>query len=135
MTQTCEELVTPNELFEFNQNFGPQPEYEAEPGSLAARVVELRGVACGWSNQTSNETIEIAVAHLPTSDITDLKNDLVLKSTAIPTYGDEAYFDSDSGVGTAQVFSGDYWIVARSVTFYEPGDATTLVEDVIQALS
>ena len=54
----------------------------------------------------------------------------------VPTYGEEAYFSvGDDGIGVAQVFQGPYWIVAASPVFFEPGDATEIVQSVIDALS
>ena len=53
----------------------------------------------------------------------------------VPTYGDEAYFSvGGNGVGTAIVFQGTYWIVLESPAFFEPGDATDLVDSVIAGL-
>ncbi|THG31506.1 iron ABC transporter ATP-binding protein [Naasia lichenicola] len=135
VVQTCDQLITPDELYAFNPNVGVNPAYQAETGTTASRIVSLQGVACGWSNQTSNETIEIAVAHLSSTAIEGLKNELALSSTPVPTYGDEAYFEVNSGLGEANVFSGDYWIYARSTTFLEPGDAAMLMDDVMAALT
>ena len=52
----------------------------------------------------------------------------------VPTYGDEAYFSVADGVGTAIVFDRSYWLVATSVAFFEPGDATEIVESALSAL-
>ena len=134
VTLTCDQLVSPDQLYEFNPNVGVNPAYQAEAGTTASKMVSLQGVACGWSNQSSNETIEIAVAHLSPAAIETLKNDLVLTSNPVPTYGEEAYFSLDGGLGEANVFQGDYWIYTRSATYIEPGDATPLVDDVIAAL-
>ena len=40
----------------------------------------------------------------------------------------------DTGVGVAQVFQGPYWIVTESKVFFEPGDATEIIQSVIAAL-
>ena len=57
------------------------------------------------------------------------------QSELVPTYGEEAYFTlGGNGVGTAIVFQGPYWIVLESPVFYEPGDATPIVESVIAGL-
>ena len=50
-----------------------------------------------------------------------------MPTPSVPTYGGVDYFEMKDGIGTANVFSGDYWIVARSVEFFEPGDAESLI--------
>ena len=52
----------------------------------------------------------------------------------VPTYGDEAYFSIEGDVGIAQVFQGPYWIVVESPAFFEPGDATEIVQSIIDGL-
>ena len=131
---TCDDLISAQELYDINPNFGTLPSYAPEAGSDAAKAVADQGIACAWSNQTSNEVIEISVAHLSSDEITAMKNALIASSNPVPTYGTEAYFQMDGQVGDAQIFKDDYWIVARSVTFFEPGDAGKYVDDVLGAL-
>lgn len=134
VTQTCDQLISPQALYDFNPNYAPVPDYAPAPGSDAALIQSYEGVACGWVNLSSNDTIEIAVAHLSPADIEKLANNLVLTTPSVPTYGGVDYFKNENGVGTANVFSGEYWIVARSVEFFEPGDAAQLIESVKGAL-
>jgi hypothetical protein len=135
MALACDQLISTQQLYDINPNYGTLPSYSPEAGSDAAKAVADRGVACAWSNQTSNEVVEVSVAHLSTADITAMKNSLIASSNPVPTYGTEAYFQMDGRVGDAQIFKGDYWIVARSVTFFEPGDAGKYVDDVLAALN
>ena len=50
------------------------------------------------------------------------------------TYGGVDYFERTDEVGVANAFEGDYWIVADSKEFLEPGDAVTLIDAVKAAL-
>jgi hypothetical protein len=134
VTQTCDELVSLQTLYDYNPNWAPVPDYAPAPGSDGALIQSYSGVACGWMNLSSNATMEIAVAHLSPADIDKLANNLVLTTPSVPTYGGVDYFQSKNGTGTANVFSGDYWIVARSVDFFEPGDPAKLIESVKAAL-
>jgi hypothetical protein len=134
VTLTCDQLISPEQLYDYNPNVGVNPAYQAETGTTASKIVSQQGVACGWSNQTSNETIEIAVAHLSPAAIETLKNSLVTTSNPVPTYGDEAYFSVTNGLGEANVFQGDFWIYSRSTSFIEPGDAAPLMDDVLTSL-
>ena len=54
--------------------------------------------------------------------------------TPVSGFGDEAYFSSTGGVGQVTAFSGAYWVVVRSVAFFEAGDAAPLMSSVLAAL-
>lgn len=127
---TCDQLLTPDQLYAFNPNYSPTPGYAPVAGTDGATIASLQGVACSWVNQSSNDSIEIAAAHLAPVDIENLQNQLVLSTPSVPTYGGVDYFVNDGTVGEANVFSGEYWIVARSVEFFEPGDAVGLIQAV-----
>jgi len=130
----CNALITPDDMYAFNPNFGLIASWTPKSGSAAATAKSEKGLACRWQNQTSGDTIDISAAHLDTASIESLKNDAVEKSTMVPTYGDEAYFSVSGGVGTAIVFQGDFWLVATSVDFLEPGDPADLITAALSAL-
>lgn len=134
ITIGCNTLVTPDDMYAFNPNFGLLTKWTPKSGSAAATATSEQGIACRWQNQTSGDTIDISVAHLDKASIESLKNAAVEKSTMVPTYGDEAYFSTSGGVGTAIVFQGDYWLVATSVDFLEPGDPSDLITAALGAL-
>ena len=130
----CNALITPDDMYAFNPNFGLISSWTPKSGSAAATAKSEKGLACRWQNQTSGDTIDISAAHLDTASIESLKNDAVEKSTMVPTYGDEAYFSVSGGVGTAIVFQGDFWLVATSVDFLEPGDPADLITAALSVL-
>jgi hypothetical protein len=131
---TCDELVTADTVYEYNPNFSQIDDFTPEDGTIAASALTYQGVACRWQNNTSGDTIDVSVAQLDDDTLTALKNAAFEDSEMVPTYGEEAYFTVESGMGTAQVFQGPYWIVAESPVFFEPGDATVVVESVIETL-
>jgi hypothetical protein len=134
ITIGCNTLITPDDIYAFNPNFGLITSWTPKSGSAAATAKSEQGVACRWQNQTSGDTIDVSVAHLDAASIESLKNAAVEKSTMVPTYGDEAYFSVSGGAGTAIVFQGDYWLVATSVDFLEPGDPADLITAALGAL-
>ncbi|TFB48701.1 iron ABC transporter ATP-binding protein [Cryobacterium tagatosivorans] len=138
VTLGCDEVLTPDDVYAFNPNFGAAPGYKPAGGSAAAVAVSYQGVACSWLNQTSGDVIEISVAQPSASVLTDLKNQAVSASTPVPTYGTgvdvEGYFTASGGKGEAQVFTGKYWVVASSVEFGEPGDAEPLIAAAVSHL-
>jgi hypothetical protein len=133
----CDELVTTQQMYDFNPNFGNDPNYSPSgPGVVA--VAEEQGTACGWLNQTSGDVIEIGVAKLPPGALEQRKNDAALTSHPVPTYGTppelDGYFTQSGNRGEAQVFRGPYWIVIDSEALFEPGDAQQLVSAVLANL-
>jgi hypothetical protein len=131
----CNTLVDPDTIYDLNPNLALSPSYAPEAGSEAATIVEAKGVACGWINQTSGETLVVAVADLPSDKLTDLKNNFVMTSNSVPTYKVEGYFTLDGAVGSAEAFNGPYWISAHSEEFYEPGDAQPVIAAAIAGLA
>jgi len=131
---TCDELVSPDTIYQFNPNFVAIHDFAPDAGSIAASAVAYQGVACRWQNETNGTNIDLSVAQLEDETLTALKNAAFEDSQMVPTYGEEAYFGVTGGVGTAQVFQGPFWIVAESPAFFEPGDATEIVQSVIAAL-
>jgi len=137
VTIGCNELLTPDQVYAFNPNFGTAPDYAPKSGTLEKQVGDWKGATCAWSNQTSKILIEIAVAKPPASAMEGLKNAAVTSSQPVPTYGVppevEGYFKPGTA-GEVQLFRGSYWIVATSPAFFEPGDAAPLMQNVLANL-
>ncbi|GGI47765.1 hypothetical protein BCL57_002477 [Agromyces flavus] len=133
----CDALLTPDQVYEFNPNFGTAPDYAPSDGAVR-EVVDAEGTACGWSNQTSGEVIEVGVATLPPTAFDLHVGQAAMSSNPVPTYGTppdvEGFFLLSGGVGQAQVFTGEQWIVVQSEVLVEPGDAQQLVAAVLANL-
>jgi len=131
---TCNQVLTPDQVYAFNPNYGTDPGYAPKKGSLEAKIADWKGATCGWKNQSSGEVVEIAVAQPPASALESLKNAAITTSSPVPTYGVppevEGYFKTGTP-GEVQVFRGPYWIVADSAAFFEPGDVAPLMQDVL----
>jgi hypothetical protein len=134
VTVSCDQLVSPDTLYIYNPNFGAVDDFTPSEGSPAASALNYEGVACRWQNQTNGQNIDVSVAHLDDETLTSLKNAAFEESEMVPTYGEEAYFAVEGGAGVARVFQGPYWVVAESPAFFEPGDATEIVQSVLAAL-
>jgi hypothetical protein len=130
----CEEILTPDQVYAFNPNYGTAPDYSPAAATISA-VAAAEGTTCGWSNQTSGEVIEVGVATLPEHAYELQVGDAALHSNPVPTYGTppemEGFFRQSGGTGQAQVFTDGYWIVIESPVLFEPGDAQGLVADVV----
>jgi len=106
---------------------------EGRDGEALGIVAEADGTTCTWQD-ADGATITVGVAHFDDESLDELANDLVATSNSVPTYGVEGYFDTTGRVGTAEAFSSPAFVVARSTTFLEPGDAEPVVSAVLSAL-
>ncbi|WP_431220669.1 iron ABC transporter ATP-binding protein [Leifsonia xyli] len=131
---TCDQVLTADQVYAFNPNFGADPGYAPKAGSLEEKIADWQGVACGWLNQTSGDVVQVAVAKPPADVMESLKNRAITEAKPVPTYGTppsvEGYFKPGSA-GQVQIFRGPYWIVAESTAFFEPGDAAPLMQSVL----
>jgi hypothetical protein len=134
ITLSCDELVSAQVMYDYNSNVALEGTFDPAPGSLAAEAVAAQGLACRWVNQSSGETIDIAVANLPTEALEARANELVTTSNSVPTYGVEGYFRVVDGAGEAQAFSAPFWVSAVGAGFAEPGDPAPLVIAALAAL-
>jgi hypothetical protein len=109
----------------------PSPPHDSD----AAVIGEYGGTVCSWKN-TSGTTMTLAVGKFSPISLTKLKNSLVVSSNQVPTYQGEGYFTLSGTTGTAEAFTGDFWVVATSADpiFGEPGGAEPLVDGAITAL-
>lgn len=125
---SCLDLVSLQTMYDFDPNFGLRDPFTPAAGSRGATAVGFDGVACTWVQQTSGDTIEIAVAAPPAAELTSLR------SSAGETADGTTFFTTEGGVGIVQVFDGAYWIVVSSSYFGSAADASSLTGSVADAL-
>jgi hypothetical protein len=131
----CADLVDADAMYAFDPNYALLGEVDPEPGTAGADDVAAGGVACQWVRESGGGTIDISVATYSEAQLEELKNEAFASSTMVPTYGEEAYFEVDGGVGTAIVFQGPYRLVVSSESFFEPGEPTGIIESALGALA
>jgi hypothetical protein len=130
------EVWSAQQVYDFNPNFSADPSYKLKADGPAAPLVKLDGVSYGWVNQTSGDTIEIAVAHPSADNIDQFKGQIATSSQQVPIDGAPdgtiSFFDVAAGVGTLEVFTNNgYWFEVDSKTFLEPGDSYQIATDVM----
>lgn len=133
----CDTVLSADDIYAFNPNYGVAPDHSPSTGAIADAAA-LGGVACAWSNQTSGEVIEVAVAKPSSAELTARAQAAAGSSSAAPIYGTppdvDGYFTVVDGAGEAQVFTKGYWLVARSSAFGEADDAAKIVLPAIDNL-
>lgn len=131
----CDGLISRQQMYDFNPNFSLLGSWSPDAGTPAADAVAARGTVCRWQNGTSGDVIDISVASFDEGTLEAKATATSSSSTKVDSYGsDEAYFSANGGVGEAVVFHGTYWVVVRSVAFFEAGDARSIVSSVLAAL-
>ncbi|TFD81156.1 iron ABC transporter ATP-binding protein [Cryobacterium fucosi] len=136
VTLTCDQLLTPDDVYAFNPNYGTAPGFTAT-SATAKTALSYQGLACGLLNQTSGEIIEISVALPNPVLMTTLTDKAIASSNPVPTYGAtpvSGFFTTKGGNGEAQVFTEKYWVTFSSPVFGEPGDAEQLMSAALSHL-
>jgi hypothetical protein len=131
----CADLVDPDAVYAFNPNLGLLGDWTPDADTPAADALDAGGVACRWVFESGGGTMDISVARLPEERITELKNEAFTSSQMVPTYGEEAYFEVEGGVGTAIVFQDRFWMVVSSEAFAEPGEPTEIIDSALAELA
>jgi len=136
IAQSCGDLLTLQNIYDFNPNYGTAPSYSPTAGGLAETAASYNGLTCGYSNQSSGELIEVSVAAPNDVLMITLKQQADADSQPVPTYGTppvvDGFFNYIGGSGQAQVFTGTYWVTMSSPAFYnEPGAVEGLMTAVL----
>ena len=131
---SCNDVVTPQQIYDYNPNFSIVDGFVPEGGSLAAQAVAANGLACRWMNQTSGATIDVSVAHLDARSNEIRKEFLASNSTSVSSFGPDGYFDQGDTGSAAQAFPGEFWVTAASVAFFTAEDAVAIMGNATAAV-
>jgi hypothetical protein len=129
----CVSLVPADAFATLFKDFTLVPNYAPPPASVFTEVLNWNGTVCGWT-ATDGTVVAIGIAELDADAALTKKNDLVVASNSVPTYGVEGYFQVVSGVGEAQAFPDPYWILVTSTAFMEPGEVAPIMDAVLERL-
>lgn len=129
----CADLISAQQMYDFNPNFGLDTSFAPKAGTNAATAVSNKGIACNWTNQTSSETITFSAARPGSTLFASLKSSAAA-GAAPGGLGDAAWFAAAGDTGTLQVFRGGYWLTATSVYFGSAADASDLTNAALSAL-
>lgn len=130
----CASLISAQQMYDFNPNFALLDSFEPGAGSLPALAVEQGGTVCRWVHETSGTAIDVSIAHPSATERGAL---VAAARSGMPMngIGDEAYFSSVDGIGTAQAFTGGYWVLVSSEFFVTPSDPLDLLNAVVDSLT
>ena len=117
-------------MYRYDPNFGTVDPYTPAAKTPGAKAIAHSGLACGWLQQSSKITIDLAVAHPTVSGLATLKTAASTGSAGAPGQ----YFSVKNGTGELQQFVGPYWVSLSSIAFASAADAQPLMGTVTAAL-
>ena len=131
---SCNDVVTPQQIYDYNPNYGLVNGFVPQSGSLAGQAVAANGLACRWMNQTSGATIDVSVAHLDAESTAIRKDYLASTSTSVSNFGPDGYFDQGDVGSAAQAFPGEFWVTGTSIAFFTAEDASSIMGSATSAV-
>jgi hypothetical protein len=136
ISQSCADLVPADTFSVYGQRFERVRSPKPTKGSAVAQIAAQDGRVCTWrSTADDSVTVTVAVAHLPSEQLTQLEDALFDQGGSVPTYTVEGYFSLHGKTGRADAFAGPYWIHTASTLYTEPGTAQPVVDAVRAAVA
>lgn len=131
---SCTDVLSLQAVYDFNPNYGADPRYSPAAGSDAAEAVAHDGIACGWLNQTSGDTFEVAVSIPSDDELERLRAAARSAGTEFEVDGADAWFTASGGVGVAWLRVDDHWVVIDGAEFGSPVDVAQLAQSAADAI-
>lgn len=131
----CFDLVSADAVYAFNPNLGLTGAWTPDAGTTAAAALAAEGVACRWVMESGGATMDVSAARLSEAQLSALRDSAATSGTPVTGYGEEAFFSTSGGVGTATVFQGDVWLVLSSEMFAEAGEPTEMIDSALATLA
>ena len=128
---SCDEVISTENLYLFNPNFSYEPDANPKTGSIGEFAKTSNGVFCSYINLSSGDRIEISVQNSSTSETIFLQDELKKGYLATDTYGTGpnilGYFARNKEIGTALIITPMQLISVSSSIFTSPEDPIKLV--------
>lgn len=128
---TCEQLVSPQALYDYNPNYGTDP--APVPGETITAIGQAGGVTCGWLNQTSSDRIAAGVIRLTPASLASVQAtapDRADRTDAI----ENGWFRANGSVGHLEFFSGEHWVVVEGAALIDAAEAAAFAETIRSSL-
>ena len=132
VVRTCDELVPAQTMYDYNANFVAEDDFTPAEGTRAAEALDLGGLVCGWINQTSGETITVAVTNPKTAELETLKSTAASGTPAITFDG---YYTAGEDDARAEAFPIVYWVVVELDFAAGESEIEPLVTSVVTSMN
>ena len=134
--QNCEEVISLQELYDFNPNFALDQTSPALSKEIVNNFDSVQGLTCVYKNLTNGELIQLSLAKISDASIPYLKQLLSEsgQNTGNISVSEDSSFTSQDGIGTSQILFRNYWISVSSQSFLSPSDAEQFVAPLLKRL-
>lgn len=130
MDKSCEQIITVQSLYNFDQNLASYPSSQQAPGTIAQQQSQLGAVGCTITNLSTQEEVYATVTKLDGPSATYQQALISSPAAGYSSYqvanGVPGMFSVENGEGIAQFMTGPYWISLTSKTFSSGVDASQL---------
>lgn len=134
---TCNELMNPANLYDFNPNFSFDPSAKFLETTLSKQMNDLDKVNCVYLNLSSQQTIQLSVTKVSQESV----HALAEKVENIPGVtkekspeGVSSLFINDLGVGTTIQLVDNYCVSVTSTGFQQASDAQDFITPIVNSL-
>jgi hypothetical protein len=128
MDKSCEQIITVQSLYNFDQNLASYPSTQQAPGTIAQQQSQLGAVSCTISNLSTQEEVYVTVTKLDGPSRTYQQGLISSLGAGYSSYqiakDAPGSFYSENGEGIAQFIAGPYWVSLASSTFKTGVDAS-----------
>ena len=118
----CDELITRQEIYDYNPSLLEWGDWTAEAGTSAYRAQHWNGIGCRWAYESSGTPVDISVASIVDRGTLAQLRTSAASGVAVGGLGDAAFYVG----GELQVFKDGYWLAFRSPWYTSPEDFTDL---------
>jgi len=109
VTLACGQMLTPQDVYDFNPTLSGPLGWTPTSGSEADRAQGWNGLACRWVYESSGIPVDVSVARIVDFGTMSTLLTSARTGTSVAGLGDEAYFAGT----TLQVFQDGYWLAIR----------------------
>lgn len=136
--ETCESLISIEDLYNFNSNFALDPSQSPAPGSLAKLATDYKGISCNFVNLSSGESVTVSLAKFDNQGFTRLqqmreKESFPSKVSFVPAEF-LALFTPETQGGTLEVLGNNFWLTAKANWVQNAEDFNKLIANSIAKL-
>ncbi|UYN82559.1 MAG: hypothetical protein KIT89_07280 [Microcella sp.] len=128
----CSQVLSLEALYNYNPNVGADPDYAPSP--LAAQVLDLAGVSCGWINQTSSVRFSVSVAQLHSGVVEQIRAASAAKQGAQALERADGYATEGAGRVVFDIFLGERWVIIEFPTGSVESDVLEIISSLEQSL-
>jgi len=135
---TCEDFVTPENLYDYNPNLALSSQKSSiESSSFPSSMKVLGGIQCNYINLSSSEGIETAIAKVSSEQTSDLSKIVSQQGNpaTVSFAADASSFFTFEGKGCISLAIDSYWVISCSPWFQSASDAEEFLKTGLSRLS